>query len=178
MHIIQEEIGLPKFDFKRLGDFHVLFTFSPLPPGYGMTLGNALRRVLISSLPGAAITAIKIKGISHEYSTLKGVKDSVLDIILNLKNVQLKKESKGATIVKLKKTGPGDGNGGQKPIRVKEGILDAPCKDMWFFFQGTGQDERQVGGKIPEFQVDRRGELKRGLCAGATAQNRVQYHVS
>lgn len=108
MHIIQEEIGLPKFDFKRLGDNHVLFTFAPLPPGYGMTLGNALRRVLISSLPGAAITAVKIKGISHEYSTLKGVKDSVLDIILNLKNVQLKKESRGATTVKLKKTGPGD----------------------------------------------------------------------
>lgn len=108
MHIIQEEIGLPKFDIKVLGENHVLFTMAPLPSGYGMTLGNALRRVLISSLPGAAVTSVKIKGISHEYSTIKGVKDSVLDIVLNLKNLQLKKEGTGISILKLKKTGPGD----------------------------------------------------------------------
>lgn len=108
MHIIQEEIGLPQIQTKSLGDNHVIFTIAPLPPGYGMTLGNALRRVLISSLPGAAVTAVKIKGVSHEYSTIKGVKDSVLDIMLNLKNLQLKKESKGPSTIKLKKTGPGE----------------------------------------------------------------------
>jgi DNA-directed RNA polymerase subunit alpha len=108
MHIIQEEIGLPKFQTQQVGDNHVIFTIAPLPPGYGMTLGNALRRVLLSSLPGAAVTAVKIKGVSHEYSTLKGVKDSVLDIILNLKNLQLKKDSKEPGTIKLKKTGTGD----------------------------------------------------------------------
>lgn len=108
MHIIQEEIGLPKFDIKVLGENHVLFTMAPLPSGYGMTLGNALRRILISSLPGAAVTALKIKGISHEYSTLKGVRDSVLDIVLNLKNLELKKEGLTPSILKLKKTGPGE----------------------------------------------------------------------
>lgn len=108
MHIIQEEIGLPKFEMKSLGENHVIFTMAPLPSGYGMTLGNALRRVLISSLPGAAVTSAKIKGVSHEYSTLKGVKNSVLDLLLNLKNLQLKKEGKAPGTLKLKKTGPGD----------------------------------------------------------------------
>ncbi len=108
MHIIQEEIGLPKFDIKVLGENHVLFTMAPLPSGYGMTLGNALRRVLISSLPGAAVTSVKIKGVSHEYSTLKGIKDSVLDMLLNIKNLQLKKEGLEPSILKLKKTGPGE----------------------------------------------------------------------
>lgn len=61
----------------------------PLPQGYGMTLGNALRRVLLSSLPGAAITQVKIAGVSHEYSTIKGVKEDVVQILLNLKKVRL-----------------------------------------------------------------------------------------
>ncbi len=108
MHIIQEEIGLPKITPEVISDNHVIFTIAPLPPGYGMTLGNALRRVLLSSLPGAAISGVKIKGISHEYSTLKGVKDSVLDILLNLKQVELKKENKEKSTIKLKKSGPGE----------------------------------------------------------------------
>lgn len=61
----------------------------PLPQGFGMTLGNALRRVLLSSLPGAAITQAKIAGISHEYSTIKGVKEDVVQILLNLKKIRL-----------------------------------------------------------------------------------------
>jgi DNA-directed RNA polymerase subunit alpha len=108
MHIIQEEIGLPKIVPQELGDNHVVFTIAPLPPGYGMTLGNALRRVLLSSLPGAAAAGVKIKGVSHEYSTISGVKESVLDILLNLKKLQLSKDNKESGIIKLKKTGPGD----------------------------------------------------------------------
>lgn len=65
----------------------------PLPQGYGVTLGNALRRVLLSSLPGAAVTAVKITGVSHEYSTIKGVKEDVVQVLLNLKNVRLKLDS-------------------------------------------------------------------------------------
>lgn len=102
MHIIQEEIGLPKITVSTLGDFHSTFTVSPLPSGYGTTLGNGLRRVILSSLPGAAVTGIKIKGITHEYTTLKGVKDSVLDIMLNLKQLACSKDSKEPSIVTLK----------------------------------------------------------------------------
>ncbi|MBN2087258.1 DNA-directed RNA polymerase subunit alpha [Candidatus Peregrinibacteria bacterium] len=101
MHIIQEEIGLPKIKVESAEANHAVISVSPLPAGYGMTLGNAFRRVLLSSLPGAAITAAKIEGASHEYSTIPGVKDSVLDILLNLKLIQIKKHSKEPETVKL-----------------------------------------------------------------------------
>ncbi|MBU0981384.1 DNA-directed RNA polymerase subunit alpha [Patescibacteria group bacterium] len=102
MHIIQEEIGLPSITEKSLGDFHSTFTISPLPSGYGTTLGNGLRRVMLSSLPGAAVTGLKIKGVTHEYTVLKGVKDSVLDIMLNLKQLALNKDTVEPSVLKLK----------------------------------------------------------------------------
>jgi len=101
MHIIQEEIGIPKVKSDVIAENHVIFTMKPLPTGYGVTLGNALRRVLLSSIPGAAVTGVKIIGINHEYSTIKGAKDSVLDILLNLKMLHIKKTSKEISIIKL-----------------------------------------------------------------------------
>ena len=71
-------------------NFHGKFEFRPLEPGYGITIGNALRRILLSSLEGFAITAIKIDGIDHEYSTIPGVIDDVTNLILNLKQVRFK----------------------------------------------------------------------------------------
>jgi DNA-directed RNA polymerase subunit alpha len=68
------------------------FEFRPLEPGYGITIGNALRRILLSSLEGYAITTIKIEGVDHEFSTIKGVIEDVTDIILNLKQIRLKNE--------------------------------------------------------------------------------------
>lgn len=109
MHIIQEEIGLPKVTHAQVkkGDTsHVVFAVGPLPPGYGMTLGNALRRILLSSLPGAAISAIRVSGANHEYTTLKGVRESVLDIALNLKQVKLKKHHKDGETATLEGKGP------------------------------------------------------------------------
>jgi len=93
MHQIQAEIGIPKIRTERISENHMIFTVSPLPPGYGTTVGNSFRRVLLSSLPGASITGVKIDGITHEYSTIKGVKDSILDINLNLKLVDMKKST-------------------------------------------------------------------------------------
>ncbi|MCL3778867.1 DNA-directed RNA polymerase subunit alpha [Prolixibacteraceae bacterium JC049] len=68
------------------------FEFRPLEPGYGITIGNALRRILLSSLEGHAITSIKIEGVEHEFATIKGVMEDVTEIILNLKQVRFKKE--------------------------------------------------------------------------------------
>ena len=68
------------------------FEFRPLEPGYGITVGNALRRILLSSLEGHAITTIKIDTVSHEFSTIKGVTEDVTEIILNLKQVRFKKQ--------------------------------------------------------------------------------------
>lgn len=102
MHQIQEEIGIPKIKTDTVdGVNHVIFTMSPLPTGYGVTLGNALRRVLLSSLPGSCVTGVKIDGVSHEYSTVKGVKESVLDITLNLKLLDIKKTSKEPSTIVL-----------------------------------------------------------------------------
>ncbi len=109
MHIIQEEIGLPKVtqvQAKKGDATHVVFSVGPLPPGYGMTLGNALRRVLLSSLPGAAISSIRVSGANHEYTTLKGVRESVMDIALNMKQVKLRKHHKDPETVTLEGKGP------------------------------------------------------------------------
>lgn len=102
MHQIQEEIGIPKIRIQRISDSHAVFTVSPLPTGYGMTIGNAFRRVLLSSLPGAAVTGVRIEGVTYEYATIKGVRESVLDITLNLKQLQLKKISKEPAIAVLR----------------------------------------------------------------------------
>ena len=109
MHIIQEEIGLPTFSVtpvKKGDDRHAVFTIAPLPPGYGMTLGNAMRRVLLSSLPGAAVTSIRMNGVQHEYTTIKGVHESVMDIALNLKLLRLRKHSKEPEVITLEVMGP------------------------------------------------------------------------
>jgi len=73
------------------------FEFRPLEPGYGITIGNALRRILLSSLEGFAITSIKIEGVDHEFSTIKGVVEDVTEIVLNLKQVRFKRQVEDAT---------------------------------------------------------------------------------
>ncbi len=108
MHLIQEEIGIPKIKTESISENHAIFIMSPLPTGYGVTLGNALRRVLLSSLPGASVTGVKIDGVSHQYSTVKGVKESVLDINLNLKELDIKKESTGTSIITLEVSKAGE----------------------------------------------------------------------
>jgi DNA-directed RNA polymerase subunit alpha len=117
MHIIQEEIGPPKISVSSPSgasgasgasgdDNHLVFTISPLPPGYGMTLGNALRRVLYSSLPGTTVTSMRIDGVSHEYTALKGVVESALDIGLNLRQLALRKYHKDPEVITLEGKGP------------------------------------------------------------------------
>ena len=73
-------------------DYFGTFEFRPLEPGYGITVGNALRRVLLNSLEGFAITSVKIEGVDHEFSTIKGVVEDVTQIILNLKQVRFKQQ--------------------------------------------------------------------------------------
>jgi len=81
-----------KIILQKATDFEAQFEFRPLEPGYGVTIGNALRRVLLSSLEGYAITGVKIEGVDHEFATIKGVSEDVVEIILNLKQVRLKKK--------------------------------------------------------------------------------------
>lgn len=80
-----------KIILQKATDFEGVFEFSPLEPGFGATIGNALRRVLLSSLEGFSITSIKIAGVDHEFSTVKGIIEDVTEIILNLKQVRIKR---------------------------------------------------------------------------------------
>ncbi|CAG0997035.1 DNA-directed RNA polymerase subunit alpha [Myxococcaceae bacterium] len=83
------------------------FACEPLERGFGQTLGNALRRVLLSSLQGAAITSVRINGVLHEFSTIPGVMEDVSDIILNLKEVRLRMHAEGPRVLRVHKKGPG-----------------------------------------------------------------------
>src|ERR671910_1012104 len=79
----------------------------PLERGFGLTLGNALRRVLLSSLQGAAITSVHIDGVLHEFSSIPGVREDVTDIVLNIKEIALRQHAEGIKRMVLKKEGPG-----------------------------------------------------------------------
>lgn len=81
-----------KIILQKATDFEAQFEFRPLEPGYGVTIGNALRRVLLSSLEGYAIIGIRIEGVDHEFATIKGISEDVVEIILNLKQVRFKKK--------------------------------------------------------------------------------------
>ena len=111
MHILHRIIGLPKVSEQKLShesfSMESVFDISPLPRWYGMTLGHALRRVILSSIPGTRVTGIKIEGVSHEYMTLPGIRESVLDIMLNLKGLILEKSDVGVTWLTLKKNKSG-----------------------------------------------------------------------
>ena len=80
-----------KIVLQKVTDFEAQFEFRPLEPGYGVTIGNALRRVLLNSLEGYAIIGVRIEGVEHEFATIKGVSEDVVEIILNLKQVRMKK---------------------------------------------------------------------------------------
>ena len=82
-----------KIVLQKANDFEGQFEFRPLEPGFGLTLGNALRRVLLSSLEGFAIVGIKIEGVDHEFATIKGITEDVTEMILNLKQVRFKRKA-------------------------------------------------------------------------------------
>jgi DNA-directed RNA polymerase subunit alpha len=92
---------------ETLSPFHAKVTLEPLERGFGHTLGTTLRRILLSSMPGAAITEVKIDGVLHEYSTIAGVQEDVIEILLNLKNVAIKLHGREEVTLRLNKKGPG-----------------------------------------------------------------------
>ncbi len=98
----------PQISEEQVSDVRNKFTIEPLEPGFGYTLGNSLRRTLLSSIPGAAITQVKIDGVLHEFSTVDGVTEDVTDIVLNLKELVFRSENEDATTVYLRVTGPAE----------------------------------------------------------------------
>jgi len=91
---------------KPLSDTRTEISIGPLNPGFGYTLGNALRRVLLSSMPGAAVTEVRIDGVLHEYSDIPGVREDVIEILMNLKSMTVRMEDRDEALLRLRKKGP------------------------------------------------------------------------
>jgi DNA-directed RNA polymerase subunit alpha len=94
-------------DVQSLSPVHARVVMEPFERGYGHTLGNALRRILLSSMPGYAPTEVSIEGVLHEYSTIDGVQEDVVDILLNLKGVVFKLHNREEVVLRLRKEGKG-----------------------------------------------------------------------
>lgn len=111
------------------------FVVEPLERGYGTTLGNSLRRVLLSSLPGVAVTSIKIDGVLHEFSTVEGVKEDVAEIVLNIKGLVVKINGEGPKVVYIEAEGPGEVTAGSIKCDSEVEILEP---DMHIATLGEG----------------------------------------
>src|SRR3954454_7721491 len=112
------EFQIPKIVHEEVDDLRGVFVMEPLDRGFGYTFGNSLRRVLLSSLEGAAVTSVKLEGVAHEFTTLPGVREDVTDIILNLKSLIARLHGESPEVeVRLQKKGPGT---------VKPGDLGPP----------------------------------------------------
>ncbi len=98
----------PTLTEEVIDDHRSRFVVEPLEPGVGYTLGNSLRRTLLSSIPGAAVTSIKLEGVQHEFSTIEGVVEDVTEVILNLKGLVLSSEEDEPVVMYLRKAGPGE----------------------------------------------------------------------
>ena len=140
-------------DVQNLSPSHAKVTMEPFERGYGHTLGNALRRVLLSSMPGYAPTEVQISGVVHEYSTLDGVREDVVDILLNLKGVVFRLHNRNEAILSLKKVGEGP---------VTAGDIE-PSHDVEVVNPGHVIANLSAGGKI-ELQI--KVEAGRGYLPG------------
>lgn len=122
-----KDFQMPKklqYDPKKVSDTYGKFVAEPLERGFGTTLGNALRRVLLSSLEGSAITSVKINGVLHEFSSIPGVVEDTTDLILNLKEVRLKLHSERPKILALSAKGPGEVTAGDIQADAEVEILN------------------------------------------------------
>lgn len=97
----------PSLTEEVVDEYRSRFVIEPLEPGFGYTLGNSLRRTLLSSIPGAAVTSIRVDGVLHEFTTVPGVKEDVTDIILNIKQLVVSSEHDEPVVMYLRKQGPG-----------------------------------------------------------------------
>ena len=98
----------PTLTEESISEFRSKFVIEPLEPGFGYTIGNSLRRTLLSSIPGASVTSIKIEGVQHEFSTIEGCVEDVTEIILNLKGLVLSSEEDEPVAMYLRKSGAGE----------------------------------------------------------------------
>jgi DNA-directed RNA polymerase subunit alpha len=118
------DIAPPRFRVEVEDERRGLFIAEPLPRGLGHTLGNSLRRVMLSGLTGAAITKVRIEGVSHEFSTIPGVKEDVVDIILNVKELKFRLEREEPIELEITKDGPGEVRAADIELKADVDIVD------------------------------------------------------
>lgn len=149
MHTIHTVIGVPKISQQIISENEATFIVDPLPNGYGVTLGNSLRRVMLSSIPGTRVTGVKITGASHEYATLPGVHDSILDILLNLKGLIVEKSTAGIEWITLRKNTAGPITAGDiSPtggVTIRNPDMYITSLDVGFAFEAEIRVEKNVG---------------------------------
>ena len=120
-------VARPQIEEESLTPTRSKFAVEPLEPGFGYTLGNALRRTLLSSIPGAAVTSVRIEGVLHEFATIPKVTEDVTDIILNLKELVLRSEVDEPATVYLRAKGPGDVTAGDIAPPAGIEVLTPTC---------------------------------------------------
>ena len=118
------DIAPPRFRVEEENEHRGRFVAEPLPRGVGHTLGNSLRRVMLSGLEGAAVTKVRIEGVAHEFSTIPGVRDDVVDIILNLKDLKFTLEREEPVELEINKSGPGEVTAADIDLKADVEIVD------------------------------------------------------
>lgn len=158
-----EKIGLPKIEEKVVAPNHSQFVIEPLYPGYGPTVGNSLRRVLLSSITGAAATYFRVEGQSHEFSAIPGVKEDMVELLMNVKSINFRSHSEEPVTLELSKKGLGEIKAGDFKASDKIEIsnpefhiaaLDKEAdfqleviveKDRGFRPSGTAAEKKEIG---------------------------------
>lgn len=129
MQIAVNEFLTPRhIDVTEIGPTRAKVVLEPLERGFGHTLGNALRRILLSSMPGCAITEVEIDGVQHEYSAIEGVQEDVIEILLNLKNVAVIMHGKDQAVLTLSKKGPGVVTAGDIQLDHEIEVVNPECE--------------------------------------------------
>ncbi len=172
-----------RVDVEPINDYRAKIIIEPLDRGFGHTLGNALRRVLLSSMPGCAVTEIEIENVLHEYTTIEGVQEDVTDILLNLKGLAIRMHAKDEATLTLRKSGPGEIRASDITVDhdveianpdhlianlTKSGELNMTMKVM----RGRGYKPVIIGGSDEDQAI---GQLK--LDASFSPIRRVSYDV-
>lgn len=171
------------FEIKKIkeADNFGIFAFEPLAKGYGDTLGNSLRRVLLTSIPGAALVQTKINGIKHRFSALEGLEEDTIELVLNLKQVHVRYDGTKPITVKLEKSGPGPVTAGdiEAPASIKIANPDLVLANL-----ATKSDRLKMEMVVEagsgwvsadERQVDKLGIIP--LDASFSPVTRVNYHI-
>ncbi|MBP9827153.1 DNA-directed RNA polymerase subunit alpha [Candidatus Saccharibacteria bacterium] len=155
------DINLPEMKEEQIDERSSRFVIAPLYPGYGMTIGNSLRRVLLSSLAGAAVTAVRINGVDHEFTTIKGMREDVIALIMNIKQLKVRHYGDEPVVLTLAKSGKGSVTGAD--IKAS-GDTEVVSKDLELCYLDDAKAKLEIEFKVEQGRgyspVENRGTEK------------------